>query len=421
MTGNVALDIFIGIVFVYLLYSLLATIIMEFIATFLGLRARNLNFALKRMLQDERQCKKIWKFFRRLWTSVIKIGGYSINFESPELYNDFIKQPTIKYLSSGSIFSMPSYLTSQNFAKALVDTLKKNSEQENLLERIKTGITGLPVGSDTRKHLESLLEDANNDLQKFRLFLEKWFDNTMERCIGWYKKNTQLLLLIIGFMVAVTFNANTFHIIRKLSKDEKAREQLVMLSASYLKENQDVIEKLDSLKKSDAVFPSKFDTLLSIKEDLRNDIARANSVISLSWPRMDSIRIESISGGMSNREMVRIDKKDSTKGVYCPADVDKILFEKALEKDKEGAIVQSEHNHVYFRKGRYFRSMVWKNFWGYLVTALFISLGAPFWFDLLNKVIKLRTSVAPTASPVSVKKSAETTQNEKISPLKRKG
>ena len=57
MTGNVALDIFVGIVFVYLLYSLLATIIMEIIATFLGLRARNLNYALKRMLKDERQYK----------------------------------------------------------------------------------------------------------------------------------------------------------------------------------------------------------------------------------------------------------------------------------------------------------------------------------------------------------------------------
>ena len=422
MTGNVALDIFIGIVFVYLLYSLLATIIMEIIATFLGLRARNLNYALKRMLRDEKRIDNVCvKYLRGIWISVIKIGGWSINRESPELYKSFIKQPSIKYLSSGSIFSKPSYITAQNFAKALVDTLKGDQDQGNLPERIKTGISGLPVSSDTRIHLESLLEDANNDIQKFRLLLGNWFDNTMERTIGWYKKNTQLLLLIIGFIVAVAFNANTFHIINKLSKDEKAREQLVLLSTSYLKENQDVIEKLDSLKQSDAVFSSKFDTLLSIKEDLRNDIARANSIISLSWPWMDSIKIESISGEISIREIIIFDKKDSTRGVYCPANVDKVLFEKALEKNKEGAIVQSEYNHINFRKGRYLWSMVCKNFLGYLVTALFISLGAPFWFDLLNKVIKLRTSVAQTASPVSVKKSAETTNSDEISTLKRKG
>jgi len=425
MTGNVALDIFIGIVFVYLLYSLLATIIMEIIASFLGLRARNLNYALKRMLKDEKEFKCKWgicNFFLGIFTSILKIGGWSVIHKSPELYEGFIKQPSIKYLSSASFFSNPSYITSENFAKALVDTLKKDSGEGNLLEKIKTGISNkLPVSSDTRKHLESLLEDANNDIQKFRLLLENWFDNTQERVIGWYKKNNQIFLLIIGFILAVTLNANTFHIIKKLSKDDKAREQLVLLSVSYLKENQDVIQKLDSLKQSDAAFPAKFDSLLNIREDLRNDIAKANSIVSVSWPRMDSIEIKSVSGVISTREMIFIDKEDSTKRIYYPVGVDKVLFEKSLKKDKKGVIVQSKDNHIYFGKGRYLWSVVWKNIWGYVITALFISLGAPFWFDMLNKVVKLRTSVAQAPSSVSAKKSVGNTNNEDISTLNRKG
>jgi len=421
MTGNVALDIFIGIVFVYLLYSLLATIIMEIIATFLDLRAKNLQYALKMMLRDEKEGSK---FLRKLWTSVTRIFGYSCTLElkdkSKDLYKLFIDQPSIKYLGGGTFFKMPSYFTSQNFAKALVDTLKAEKSQGNLLERINTGISELPIGPETKTHLNSLLEDANNDVQKFRLLLGNWFDNTMERSIGWYKKNTQFFLLVIGFMVAVAFNANTFQIIQKLSKDDKAREQLVMLSASYLKENQDVIAKLDSLKQSDVVFPSKFDTLLSIREDLRNDIARANSVISLSWPRMDSTKIDSVSSENGARQMIPIGKKDSKIGIYYPVNVDKTLFEKALEK-KEGVIVPSKHDKVKFRKNRYLWSMVGKNFWGYLVTALFISLGAPFWFDLLNKVVKLRTSVAQATSSVPAKKPAGNTNNDNTSTLKRKG
>jgi hypothetical protein len=35
----------------------------------------------------------------------------------------------------------------------------------------------------------------------------------------------------------------------------------------------------------------------------------------------------------------------------------------------------------------------WTAFPGWLITAFALSLGAPFWFDLLNKVVKLRTSV----------------------------
>ena len=41
------------------------------------------------------------------------------------------------------------------------------------------------------------------------------------------------------------------------------------------------------------------------------------------------------------------------------------------------------------------------DFIGYVLTMLAISLGAPFWFDLLNKLISLRSSKRP-AEPVSV-------------------
>jgi len=39
------------------------------------------------------------------------------------------------------------------------------------------------------------------------------------------------------------------------------------------------------------------------------------------------------------------------------------------------------------------------HFLGYLLTALALSLGAPFWFDLLNKLVKLRGSKAIASEP----------------------
>ena len=55
MFNSVALDVVIGLVLFYLLYSLLATVLSELIATWLGLRARNLKEAIDRMLNDERK------------------------------------------------------------------------------------------------------------------------------------------------------------------------------------------------------------------------------------------------------------------------------------------------------------------------------------------------------------------------------
>jgi hypothetical protein len=45
-----------------------------------------------------------------------------------------------------------------------------------------------------------------------------------------------------------------------------------------------------------------------------------------------------------------------------------------------------------------------KSLAGWFITALALSLGAPFWFDLLNKLMKLRGSVATPTSDDKNKK-----------------
>ena len=52
MFNNVAFDVVLGLVFIYLLYSLLVTILGEIISTKLGIRARLLRIAVERMLND---------------------------------------------------------------------------------------------------------------------------------------------------------------------------------------------------------------------------------------------------------------------------------------------------------------------------------------------------------------------------------
>ena len=42
-------------------------------------------------------------------------------------------------------------------------------------------------------------------------------------------------------------------------------------------------------------------------------------------------------------------------------------------------------------------------FLGFLITAIAITLGAPFWFDLLNKIVLLRSSIKPQERKPEVK------------------
>ena len=77
MFDNVALNVVIGLVFIYLLYSLFATVISEIFATYIGLRARTLKEAVDRMLNDEDEGDQRG-FLTRLWDSLHLPGQLSI-------------------------------------------------------------------------------------------------------------------------------------------------------------------------------------------------------------------------------------------------------------------------------------------------------------------------------------------------------
>jgi len=306
MTGSIALDVVIGLLFIYLLYSLLATIIFEFISEIIGIRTRVFEYYLKLMLTDHD------KFSFRNQANWF----YS---KPKDFRTEFLNQPSIKNLTkhrrkNSLIKSGPSYLSSQTFSEGLIDLLVSEGNGDNELKRIESGIKvwkektdGVKLEEKTSKQLERLMQKANGDVDRFKIALEDWFNATMERCAGGFKQITQQCLIIIGLFVAISFNVNSIYIAQKLATNSTAREQISIMAENVSK------RELEEIK-------------LNAKENLEN----ANEVLGLGW-------------------------KD-------PCDIS------------------------------------WKNFIGWLITAFAISLGSPFWFDLLNKFMRLRTSIPAATS-----------------------
>ncbi len=322
MLDNVVLDVVIGLVFIYCIYSLFVTIINEVIATVFNLRAQMLKHAIRRMLTDDNQ--NIFKsFFIKIFTKQNSKKGPL----GKKLFKDFFDHPLIKYMSSGILYKIPSYISQENFSKVLIDILKEEGIPEGVkpLQNINNNleILGKKTGetewqSDTIKLISSFIKDANDDLDKFKEKLEKWFNDTMDRASGWYKRQTQLIILAAGFLIALSFNVNTFEIVSLLSKDKAAREQIVNIAENYIKDRQ--------VSESDSNIVKRLDSLAMTAHKLYiTDIEPVNKIIGLGWGSWDN-----------------------------------------------------------FTKG------LWNSILGCFVTALAISLGAPFWFDLLSKLVKLR-------------------------------
>src|SRR5258705_7006034 len=122
MFNNVALDIFIGLVFVFLLYSLLATIVQEIIATWLAFRSKVLEKAILRMLEDGRNTSRV-SFLDRLKGFFHMLGLFDF-LRNTKIAPWFYAHPMVKYLGEDNYYSKPAYLSAKNFSKVLIDLLK---------------------------------------------------------------------------------------------------------------------------------------------------------------------------------------------------------------------------------------------------------------------------------------------------------
>jgi len=377
MFNSVALDVVIGLVLIYLLYSLLATVLSELIATILGLRARNLKEAIDRMLNDEKETG----FWRRLWDS-IKLMKNPKN----KIVDAFYNHPEIKYLGSSGIFKTPSSIKAVSFSKTLMNLMFGNdSVNREIIENRLQGIIKKAEGTnkeakdiikldpETTFYIQSLWYQSQGDIAKFKIQLEGWFDRTMEQTTVWYKRKIQIVLLVLGFFLAWIFCADTFSVINKLAIDKDAREKIVSMANAYVQNNKTLIDNIAIKDTSELKeYRQKLDSLLAIKKQLDADIANAGSILGSGAWLPDNVKV--------------ITDPQTNKKTYYPA-IDAASILKKKIPDEKGNLTFNT-----LEKWGYFFRLLYHHFFGFFITAIAISLGAPFWFDLLNKMMKLRTS-----------------------------
>jgi hypothetical protein len=287
----------------------------------------------------------------------------------------FYDHPLIKYLGENKFHSEPAYMTAQNFSKVLVDLLRGKNVQpgqdfaamiQNSLNAGKTQWGAATIEAQSLSYIRSLWADSQNDVERFRILLEQWFDDTMERASGWYKRKTQLILLIIGMSMAIAFNVDSIAIAKKLSNDPKLAAQFASNAAVYVQTHKELAEQLKNTPPADTARQNELGQQMKL-------------ILDKSKHLMDSANAM-VSGNITDaNELLGLGWSDKCK------------------KGKAAVCL----NHTFH----------WYSIIGWIITALAISLGAPFWFDLLNKLMKLRSSVA--SSPSDDKQKQQETKTPK--------
>jgi len=73
--------------------------------------------------------------------------------------------------------------------------------------------------------LTSMLNAVGGDLDKFRESTEGWFNSTMNRVSGWYKRRSQLIVFLLGIALAGVMDVNSVSIANDLWVHKAERDR----------------------------------------------------------------------------------------------------------------------------------------------------------------------------------------------------
>ncbi len=310
--NSTILDVIIGLIFVYLLLSILCTAANECVAALTRRRGKMLKKGIQQLLGNQPD-------------------------GSDALLKAFNEHPLISSMMHDA--NHPTYLAPRTFTAVVTDLLTAAQPGSIQFSHLEAGAKALPDG-DVKKSVLALIQRSNNDLETAQRAIEGWFNDAMDRVTGWYKRRTQVWTIVIAVALTVVANADTIKITRQLWTDPVLRAAVV--------------------------------------EEAKVRAQKPRPTVSVEYKDEDDPTNPTVTRNEGNQLSGK-------------------------ERELLGQLIGW---HGPFREG-----LGWNTLLGWLLTALALSMGAPFWFDMLNKIMNVRfAGKSPDEKSKTPEKSDSTTR-----------
>lgn len=136
---------------------------------------------------------------------------------------------------------LPSYIPSGNFALALIDSIAPIDANDPTNKKHSLAVLKSSVATIQNEKLKNallpLINAAGDDIDNVRRNIEAWYDNTMDRVSGMYKRRVQYFTFFIGVITAIAINADTISIVNGLVHDPGLRTALIATIPAYIREH----------------------------------------------------------------------------------------------------------------------------------------------------------------------------------------
>jgi hypothetical protein len=109
----------------------------------------------------------------------------------------------------------PAYIEPTQFAAALVDVLRIPERIEDGAGRLEAALMHVE-DPQLKQFLVGLLVRAKGDMAQFRSGIAAWFDSAMDRVSGGYKRHVQLWNFLVALVLAAGMNVNALAVAQQL-------------------------------------------------------------------------------------------------------------------------------------------------------------------------------------------------------------
>jgi hypothetical protein len=479
--GSTMLEVAIGMIFVYLLMSLLCSAFGELINSLLRFRSKDLEKGIRRLLDNtpightgflaplkrfhewinSPRATGLIPLLRRFQAAYNRLrdrtvvsprgGAVVSSLAVPKLSDKFFSHPLIKPLFEGR---KPSYIPARTFSLALwnmaTEAAKEMQKEQGIvapppsvggvitspptagivirsvekdLTLLRNAIELMPndvLPKEIQQALLTHMDEAEHDFDKARENVEKWYDDTMDRVSGSFRRRAQYILLTLGFLLALAINVDSFNIIKALSNNDDLRKTVVTAAEKYANEplpgttptpTPTPITTTTTTTPgagatgagangaptpSPSPTPTAEEQFAAARERIKQIKGEINELgLPIGWDcgwRDPNSTGAPGTGTNSNSN----GNTNSNTNTNTNANINTNSNANANQSAKTKPVWKcSQFSGSNLRgvpdgwSGWLFKLM------GIFLTALAVSQGAPFWFDLLNKIIVIRSTVKP--------------------------
>jgi hypothetical protein len=426
MFDSAIIEVIIGMIFVFSLLSILVTQVNTLITNLLNTRAKHLKHGLSQMITDP---VILAKFMSHPLIGIVPpetraMPEQTISAQTAEAVS--AKEPTKVNWIPATLFSQAlldivSAETANNLYKPLYDAVARSltgSDEARAREMVRR-LQGSSVTLDElRAYFETLpaparqtltitldrtqkaqtalsADDANSKLipllegirhiqepvfqkaldtllatarsvEEASAKLEFWFNTRMDQLSEVYRRNIQYLSLFIGLMLALLLNADSLHIARTLWEDPAVRVAISAAAQAAVQSGQ-------------------------LSSEIQQSQAQQNAIQGTPVPGADPAANPDVSQP-SNTDLadeVRL-TINQLLGLRLPLGWELTPVEGCQTPEADTDLCSNPRNFWSFVPANNpdWFGLILRKLAGYIITIIAVAQGAPFWFDLLNRLAR---------------------------------